>query len=100
MSLLRVESGGLECLAEACQAWSAEVADTGMPASPAGSVQATVAAVNAIHANTGLTGQLLSSRMLATATSLSTAASGYLAREAESATALDGAALDEVAIGR
>ena len=95
MSLLTAEAQGLAHLAADCETWSSEVAATDTPALPAGSPQATVAAVGAVHANAGSAAEMLSARMRASAAKLTTAASAYTAHDIESAFAID-----ELAIGR
>lgn len=89
MSLLRVDPLGLKCLANACTSWSAEVAATGTPSAADGSIQATAAAVNTVHAQAESAGSMLSARLIAIAAGLSMAASAHTAREAAATTAID-----------
>jgi hypothetical protein len=93
MSSLIVTAQGLKHLAADCTAWSSEVAATDAPGTPAGSAQATAAAVSAVHADAGLAAEMLSARMRANAAKLTIAASAYAAQDLD-------CALDALAIGR
>lgn len=90
MSLLSVTPAGLGSLAAFCDASSAKVAVTVTPAAAATSFQPSAAAVKAIHAQTGLAGEmLLSARMLSTGAHVNTAADGYSAQDTEAVGALN-----------
>ena len=88
MSLLKVVPSRLRGLAGDCEMWSAGVALAGVPAFPAASVQASVAAVGGIHASTGLAARAMSTRMGVTGTHLNTAATGYTAEDTGAASVL------------
>lgn len=92
MSLLTVGPTGLRTLAKHCEGASTNVAVTGAPGVPSGSIQATAAAAGAVHSNTGLAGGELSTRMGTHATDLNTAASGFTSNDAHDAAALAGLA--------
>lgn len=95
MSLLTVDPAGLQALATNCEAWSVHVAANTSPRTPTASVQATAAAVGAVHVATGATGAVLGSRLTANAVHLSDTAAAFAAEDAG-----DAAELAALAAGR
>ena len=89
MSVLSVETAGLQSLAGVCTSKSTAVAaNAATSAKPATTFQPSAAAVSAVHTAAGLAGTTLSGRLTATATHLTSAAAGYTAHETDSAEVL------------
>ena len=89
MSVLSVETAGLQTLAGVCTSKSAAVAANSVTsAAPATTFQPSAAAVSAVHTAAGLAGSAMSGRLTATATHLTAAAAGFTAYEADSAKVL------------
>jgi len=89
MSVLSVETAGLQSLAGVCTSKSGVVAaNAAVAAAPVTSFQPSAAAVAAIHTEAGLAGATLSGRLTATATDLIAAAAGYTAQDVDSAEVL------------
>lgn len=89
MSVLSVETAGLQSLGGVCTSKSAAIAaKAATAATPATSFQPSAAAASAVRTEAGLAGATLSGRLTATSAHLSGAATGYTTREAGSAAVL------------
>ncbi len=78
---------GMNVLAGQCSSWAGGIAAATAPHVP-GAGHASVVAVAAIHTRAGLGAATLSSRMIATGSTLTTTAVGFTEREAQSAAVL------------
>ena len=90
MGLLNVHPAELQAVATRSHGWSVDVAVTAMPAAPEASIQATAAAVAAVHVSTGSTGGALSTRMSANGGQLSITARELAAHDQRGAEDLHG----------
>ena len=89
MSVLSVETAGLQSLAGVCTAQSAAVsANAATATAPPKLFQPSAAAVSGVHTEAGLAGATLSGRLRATAAHLGSAAAGYTTQDADSAEVL------------
>jgi len=85
--MVRTNPDALEWLAGRCGGWADELAGPGAPAVGA-SLQASAAAVRAVHAEVAAAGDALAARMHSTAAKLATVAGGYRDQDACAATDL------------
>ncbi len=81
MGSLKVNAACLETLAELCRSWSEEAGSTITPVTPGISVQASSAAVVAVHANAARTAAMLGARMQENAAHLSAAGAAFADNE-------------------